>query len=168
MNGDDKDDDYEVGYGKPPKHSQFRPGQSGNPRGAKKGTRALKTDLDKALRHKVSIMLNGKRRTGTTQQITMLTLALKASTGDVRASKALTDLIIAIFGPGDRGGAEPTLSARDEALLGRLLGQLTGEGELDDGKLHESAPQDEAERLGSDDTGPGGEPREPKGEASDG
>lgn len=25
--------DYEVGYGKPPKHSQFKPGQSGNPEG---------------------------------------------------------------------------------------------------------------------------------------
>ena len=25
--------DYEVGYGKPPKHSRFKPGQSGNPKG---------------------------------------------------------------------------------------------------------------------------------------
>jgi hypothetical protein len=25
--------DYEVGYGKPPKHSRFRKGQSGNPKG---------------------------------------------------------------------------------------------------------------------------------------
>lgn len=26
-------DDYEVGYGKPPKHAQFKPGKSGNPKG---------------------------------------------------------------------------------------------------------------------------------------
>lgn len=26
---------YEVGYGKPPAHSRFRKGQSGNPRGAR-------------------------------------------------------------------------------------------------------------------------------------
>ena len=25
--------DYEVGYGKPPKHTQFKRGQSGNPNG---------------------------------------------------------------------------------------------------------------------------------------
>jgi Family of unknown function (DUF5681) len=28
--------DYEVGYGKPPKHTQFRKGQSGNPKGRPK------------------------------------------------------------------------------------------------------------------------------------
>ncbi len=30
-------DDYEIGYGKPPKQTQFRKGQSGNPRGRPKG-----------------------------------------------------------------------------------------------------------------------------------
>ena len=28
---------YDVGYGRPPAHSQFKPGQSGNPVGGKKG-----------------------------------------------------------------------------------------------------------------------------------
>ena len=31
--------EYEVGYGKPPAHSRFRPGQSGNPRGRPRGAR---------------------------------------------------------------------------------------------------------------------------------
>jgi hypothetical protein len=30
------DDDYKVGYGKPPRHSQFQKGQSGNPAGRSK------------------------------------------------------------------------------------------------------------------------------------
>ena len=30
---------YEVGYGKPPKHSRFRPGKSGNPKGRPKGSK---------------------------------------------------------------------------------------------------------------------------------
>jgi hypothetical protein len=29
---------YEVGYGKPPQHSRFKPGHSGNPRGRAKGS----------------------------------------------------------------------------------------------------------------------------------
>ena len=34
---DDKDKrDYEIGYGKPPKQTRFKPGQSGNPRGRPK------------------------------------------------------------------------------------------------------------------------------------
>src|SRR5579872_3351434 len=31
---------YEVGYGKPPVHTRFRKGQSGNPRGRPRGTKA--------------------------------------------------------------------------------------------------------------------------------
>jgi hypothetical protein len=34
---------YEVGYGKPPKDTQFKPGQSGNPKGYKKHVKSLKT-----------------------------------------------------------------------------------------------------------------------------
>lgn len=30
---------YEVGYGKPPRHSQFKAGQSGNPKGERKALR---------------------------------------------------------------------------------------------------------------------------------
>ena len=35
----------EVGYRKPPKATQFKQGQSGNPHGRPKGTKNLKTDL---------------------------------------------------------------------------------------------------------------------------
>ena len=35
-----EDREYEVGYGKPPKAGQFRPGQSGNPRGSNRAARA--------------------------------------------------------------------------------------------------------------------------------
>ena len=34
--------DYVVGYGRPPKATQFAPGKSGNPRGRPKGSRTLK------------------------------------------------------------------------------------------------------------------------------
>jgi hypothetical protein len=37
-------DGYEIGYGKPPKHSRFQPGQSGNSAG-RKGVRNLMTDV---------------------------------------------------------------------------------------------------------------------------
>lgn len=45
QNGIDIDADqtgYEIGYGKPPKHSRFKKGQSGNPRGRK---RSFQLDL---------------------------------------------------------------------------------------------------------------------------
>lgn len=121
---DDGDDDHEVGYGKPPKHTRFRKGQSGNPRGPKKGSRALKTDLDQALNATLTITVGGKRRKDTTQALSMFTLAAKAATGDLRASRLLADLVLSVFGPGERGGGETKLSKQDAELLERLLERL--------------------------------------------
>lgn len=44
-NGGDDNGDYEVGYGKPPKHRQFMPGQSGNPKGRPRGARGKHKQL---------------------------------------------------------------------------------------------------------------------------
>jgi hypothetical protein len=41
--------DYETGYGKPPKESQFKPSQSGNPKGRPKARGSQQIDLDKLL-----------------------------------------------------------------------------------------------------------------------
>jgi hypothetical protein len=41
--------DYKVGYCKPPEHSRFRPGQSANPAGRKKGVANFKTDVENTL-----------------------------------------------------------------------------------------------------------------------
>jgi hypothetical protein len=38
-----------VGYGHPPQHSRYRPGQSGNPSGRPKGRRSFKKDMAAAL-----------------------------------------------------------------------------------------------------------------------
>jgi len=52
--GDGKKD-YAVGYGKPPTHSWFRPGQSGYPAGRRKGVRNLKTDVKRTLAMPVKV-----------------------------------------------------------------------------------------------------------------
>lgn len=47
------EDDYEVGYGRPPKHSRFPPGRSGNPRGRPRKSKAIDdligTELDEII-----------------------------------------------------------------------------------------------------------------------
>jgi hypothetical protein len=47
--------DDEVGYGKPPGHSRFKKGQSGNPKGRLSGTRNLKSDLNEELQESVMV-----------------------------------------------------------------------------------------------------------------
>ena len=51
---------YGVGYGKPPLHTRFRKGQSGNPKGRGKGTRNLATIFMEAMSQSVTINENGK------------------------------------------------------------------------------------------------------------
>lgn len=147
--------DYPIGYGKPPKHSQFKKGQSGNPKGPKKGSRALKTDLDKALRAQLTITVGGKKVRGTTQALSMYALAMRAATGDLRAQKLLADLVLTVFGAGDRGGTEAKLSKQDEELLDRLLNRFDpagdGEGKGDPSSSDSKPDADATEKDGEAD-----------------
>src|SRR5438552_19129935 len=58
----DHERDYEVGYGKPPRHSRFKTGQSGNPRGRAPGAKNLRTLLSEALKECVIVTENGGSR----------------------------------------------------------------------------------------------------------
>jgi hypothetical protein len=54
-------DGYRIGYGKPPTHSRFRPGQSGNPAGRRKGVRNLMTDVKRTLSTLIKVREDGRR-----------------------------------------------------------------------------------------------------------
>jgi hypothetical protein len=54
--------DYEVGYGRPPKHSRFEKGKSGNPKGRPKGAKNIATIMNAALAEKVTVRANGRTR----------------------------------------------------------------------------------------------------------
>jgi len=66
----DKEANYEVGYGKPPCHTRFVKGQSGNPRGRPPGTKNLKTLLSEALNEMVIVTDNGRSRKITKREVT--------------------------------------------------------------------------------------------------
>ena len=54
-----------IGYGKPPKHSRFQPGQSGNPKGRPKGKASITQLIDKHFDVKISFMVGGQQKTMT-------------------------------------------------------------------------------------------------------
>jgi hypothetical protein len=124
-NGEEPDDDA-VGYGRPPRQSRWKKGQSGNPSGRPKGTRGLKTDLRAELISRMEISMNGKRVSGTKQQLMLRTLTARAAAGDVKATRTLIDLVMRVFGPEDQGSGPKSLSRTDQQILDELLGRQPG------------------------------------------
>ncbi len=57
---DERGDDYEVGYARPPKHTQFRKGQTGNPRGRPKSRKSGSTDVSELLNEPVRVKTGGE------------------------------------------------------------------------------------------------------------
>ena len=61
MSKEEFTDDYEVGYGKPPKNSQFQKGVSGNPTGRPKKARDLGAVLLREANSPITIVENGQK-----------------------------------------------------------------------------------------------------------
>ena len=83
----DEGESYSVGYGKPPRGSRFRPGQSGNPRGRPKGAKNSTTILERALDEQVVVNEDGKRKRITKREAIYKQQVNKAATGDYRAAQ---------------------------------------------------------------------------------
>ena len=123
--------DYEVGYGRPPPHTRFKPGQSGNPKGRARGARDVKTLLEEALRQefleKVTVVEGGKRRTMTKLQVIVKTNANKAAKGEGRPLRellALAQRLGLLEGPPpttEAVAAAAPFSAEDQAIVDRFL-----------------------------------------------
>jgi hypothetical protein len=90
------DDAYSVGFRKPPKHTRFAKGTSGNPNGRPKGSQNPATILDKACRERIRIITNGKTRYVSKFEATMLQLNNKAASGDLKAIRELLNWIISL------------------------------------------------------------------------
>ena len=77
--------DYRVGYRRPPKHSQFKPGHSGNPKGRTKGSKNVDTIVKEVLLKPVTITENGRRRIVSTYEAALLQIRKKSVEGDMPA-----------------------------------------------------------------------------------
>jgi hypothetical protein len=80
---------YTVGFGKPPKHSRFLKGQSGNPNGRPKGSLNPATILEQACRERILVTKNGRTHHASKFQASMWQLMNKAASGDLNAIKQL-------------------------------------------------------------------------------
>ena len=98
---EDTSDQYKVGYGKPPRHTRFRPGESGNPKGRPKGTKNLKTDLIEELSEKVVVKEGDQARKVSKQRAFVKTLVARTLKGDARAATTLLSMMMRLLDTGE-------------------------------------------------------------------
>lgn len=110
-------DDYDVGFGKPPKDTQFRKGRSGNPRGRPKGTKNLKTDLTEELQELISVREGNTRKTISKQRAMLKSLIAKAVHGDTRAVNTVLQMLNRLVLADEATEADIPLAADDLAVL---------------------------------------------------
>jgi hypothetical protein len=117
--------DYAIGYGKPPVHSRFRKGRSGNPKGRPKGRANLKTDLLAELAETIVIREGDRQLRVSKQRALLKSLTAKGLKGDSRAAFVVLDLITRVLGVEDGDGeAAAPLSAQEEEQLAVLEARL--------------------------------------------
>jgi hypothetical protein len=75
----------DVGYGRPPKETQFKKGQSGNPSGLPKATINMTTALTRTLSQTVEVEEDGKTITITKMEAAVKRLVDEAIDGDMHA-----------------------------------------------------------------------------------
>ena len=121
------DDDKKVGYGRPPKTKQFKPGQSGNPNGRPKGAKNLETLLELELEKKVKVKENGVIRTVSKRDLLVTQLVNKGAAGDNRAVQTIMKIMeptqarAANKEEGYDQSGDGSLDADDKAILARYI-----------------------------------------------
>ena len=84
--------DYEVGYKKPPKHTQFKPRQSGNTKGRPKGSMSKRMRFAKHLNRKVQVPGDKAMETMTMADLIDRNLIIKAAKGSIQHIKHVKEL----------------------------------------------------------------------------
>lgn len=120
----DEQGHYDVGYGRPPKTSQFKKGQSGNPKGRPKGSKNLSTIVQAALNATVMVNENGKRRLITKLEAIVTQAVNKAAAGDPQAFRHVLNLLPLAEEREEETPQSAITPAQEKALVAQLLQRM--------------------------------------------
>lgn len=110
-----------VGYGKPPRHSQFQAGKSGNPKGRPQGRLSMTRLIEKYLDAKVVVTVGDVKKTMTRREALVISFVGDALKGKDRVRKQLLDLLLIIDTQKAADTPEAVNTAEHDAVIMRYL-----------------------------------------------
>jgi hypothetical protein len=105
--------EYSVAYRKPPKRTQFKPGESGNPRGKSKGRKNADTILHEILYRQLALQDRGRLRQVPLIEAILLKFAQAALGGDTKAAAFLLNR----YAPSEPDESNRDLTQEDREIL---------------------------------------------------
>ena len=120
-----EDDDYKVGYGKPPRGSRFGSGNTMG-KGRRKGSKNLGTIYNQIAGTKVATQINGKTRKVAKRELAMHQLVNAAAKGDFKSVVKMLELEQR-YGPREDGAGLTADEQRRDADALRDFLQLRGD-----------------------------------------
>ncbi|AZQ68636.1 hypothetical protein EF888_16755 [Silicimonas algicola] len=111
------EDDYGVGRGRPPQHSRFKTGQSGNPGGRPKGSKSWKSVIEAELSGGVSLKEQGVELKVTKMEAFAKRLVADALAGSPRALGELLRQINLHLGEASTASSRDLPATEDDVRL---------------------------------------------------
>ncbi len=134
---------YVVGYGRPPVHTRFKPGQSGNSRGRPKRQRNVRTVVEEALNQRITVREGNRTRSITKLDAVILTIVDGALKRDAKTLVSLLALLRAVGMTAEAPAAthrEPVTSDDDAILADFLVRHGTGQEQAEPTKPDANPP----------------------------
>jgi Family of unknown function (DUF5681) len=120
--------EYKVGPGRPPKEHQFKPGQSGNPKGAKRKPKPmapdLKAALERALHEPIKLKQGERERTVTMAEAGIKQLVAQFVKGNHQARRdlmVLADKLGVDLMAGQQQALQEGIAANHAAILNAFV-----------------------------------------------
>lgn len=120
---------YDIGYGKPPKHSMFKTGQSGNTKGRPKGRISTARFLEKHMNAKVTVSIGGKPKKVSRREALVMSAIGDAFKGNEKVRRHFLDLVLSFDVQLQTEAIPQVNTAQDQAVIDALLyryGMKTG------------------------------------------